>query len=688
MPRLVRPAIALALLLVLPGPGQAALSQADFQAKLDAVLKQVAAYDFGGDPATPIALAELSKATYGQPAQRRELADRLAALLSTNVPGGAKELACRQLSLIGGSGNVAAVAALLTDEKLSHMARYALERIPGPAPDEALRQALAKVKGKLLIGVIHSIGVRHDPAAVNALADRLADSDREVAAAAARALGKIPTPAATKALWGALSTASGRACPAVGEACLLCAERLAAADKRDEAIAIYDRLRSADTPKPIRRAATRGAILVRQSIDLLVEQLQSADDEMFALGLGLVRQMPAAGIAAAAARELPCLAAWRQIRLVQALADRGDKTATPAVLALAEKGDMAVRLAAIEALAKLGNVGMAVLLIQTAAGEKADLAAAAAAALANMPDRDLDVLLGRSLRDANPKIRRLAAEILGQRHSPSAADGLFGATADADKTVRQAAIKALGATVKLPDLGRLAEFLLKAPGPAERTAAEEAIAAASAGIADKDACADKLLALLAGADIEGKSALLRTLSQIGGPKALASVCAAMKDPSQEIQDVAARALSNWTTAEAMDELAAIAKDSSNQKHKVLALRGYVRQIGLSDARPDQKLGMCDKAMRLADRDDERKLVLGALGGISTPQALDRALSYLDQPGLNSEAASAAIAVAWRLLRADPAAVARAMTKVAAAAKNPGVKKRAEDLLNRAQGKGR
>jgi len=151
----------------------------------------------------------------------------------------------------------------------------------------------------------------------------------------------------------------------------------------------------------------------------------------------------------------------------------------------------------------------------------------------------------------------------------------------------------------------------------------------------------------------------------------------MKTPARRSRTWPVRALSNWTSAEAMDELAAIAKDSTNRKHKLLALRGYVRLVGLSDARPDQKLAMCDKAMKLTDRDDERKLVLGALGGIATRQALDRAVSYLDQPGLNNEAASAAIAVAWRLLRADPASVARAMTKVAAAAKNPGVKKRAE-----------
>ena len=55
------------------------------------------------------------------------------------------------------------------------MARYGLEPIPDPAVDAALRDALGKVKGRLLVGVIGSIGVRRDPKAVPALAKRLGD---------------------------------------------------------------------------------------------------------------------------------------------------------------------------------------------------------------------------------------------------------------------------------------------------------------------------------------------------------------------------------------------------------------------------------------------------------------------------------------------------------------------------------
>ena len=75
-----------------------------------------------------------------------------------------------RLSLVGTKDSVAPLAALLGDEKLSHLARYGLEPIPDPAVDDALRDALGKLKGRPLIGVIGSLGVRRDAKAIEPLA--------------------------------------------------------------------------------------------------------------------------------------------------------------------------------------------------------------------------------------------------------------------------------------------------------------------------------------------------------------------------------------------------------------------------------------------------------------------------------------------------------------------------------------
>lgn len=132
---------------------------------------------------------------FGQtvPPATKEQENKLLEVLKSDAPQKDKVDACRQLGVIGTKDAVPVLAALLADEKLSHMARYALEPIPDPAVDDALRAALGKLKGRQLVGVIGSIGVRRDAKAIDALAKLLKDPDADVAQAAARALGKIGT---------------------------------------------------------------------------------------------------------------------------------------------------------------------------------------------------------------------------------------------------------------------------------------------------------------------------------------------------------------------------------------------------------------------------------------------------------------------------------------------------------------
>ena len=70
--------------------------------------------------------------------------------------------------------------------------------------------ALDKLSGKLLSGVISSIGARRDAAAVGLLGKHLGDRDGDVVRTTAIALGRIGTVAAGKALRDALPDAKRR----------------------------------------------------------------------------------------------------------------------------------------------------------------------------------------------------------------------------------------------------------------------------------------------------------------------------------------------------------------------------------------------------------------------------------------------------------------------------------------------
>ena len=121
-------------------------------------------------------------ATHGDAAARKELETRLAAVLPTGASRAAKDFVGRKLAIIGTAESVPALAALLPDKDLSHMARYALERIPAAEAAKALRDALAKTSGAEKAGVIGSLGARRDAESIADLAALVGDSDAAIAA--------------------------------------------------------------------------------------------------------------------------------------------------------------------------------------------------------------------------------------------------------------------------------------------------------------------------------------------------------------------------------------------------------------------------------------------------------------------------------------------------------------------------
>ncbi|HWR49526.1 MAG TPA: HEAT repeat domain-containing protein, partial [Bryobacteraceae bacterium] len=167
-----------------------------------------------------------------------------------------KAIACKKLSITGGREAVAPMAALLNHPQLACYARFGLEPNPDPSVDDALRAALPKLKGKLQVGVIHSIGFRKDAKALNALSKLIDDSDAEVAGAAAAAIGMIGGLQAGKVLEAALKSTKPPVFPVAARACLLCAEGLMATN-RVRALELYTDLSSTSMPEPVRLAALR-----------------------------------------------------------------------------------------------------------------------------------------------------------------------------------------------------------------------------------------------------------------------------------------------------------------------------------------------------------------------------------------------------------------------------------------------
>jgi len=229
-------------------------------AAVDKALETLKTYDWGADRKTLDPIDQAIIATHGDAAARKALEKSLVDILAGGVSRSAQDYVCRKLRVIGTGQSVEALAALLSDEKTSHIARYALERIRNQSATAALRAALPKVSNTLKPGIIGALGVRRVKRSVPDISAYLGNSDSQIAQAAAHSLGLIATPAAAKALSEFAKKAPAAMKLPVADASLICAEQLLADGEKAQAIALYTALKGADQPAHIKVAATKGML--------------------------------------------------------------------------------------------------------------------------------------------------------------------------------------------------------------------------------------------------------------------------------------------------------------------------------------------------------------------------------------------------------------------------------------------
>ncbi|MGB2861684.1 MAG: ThuA domain-containing protein [Sedimentisphaerales bacterium] len=229
-------------------------------AELQELLGKVKTYDWGQSRLALTEVSEAVKKAHGNKAELAKVETALLGVLDSDATRAGKQFVCRELSIIGTEQSVPTLAKMLVDDETSDMARYALERIPGSAVDEALRGSLRKARGNVRIGIINSLGQRRDKGAVRNLSRILGRPDQETATAAAAALGQIADSQAAEALAEAKNKAEGKLLMVVLDAYLKCADQLVADGDKIKAMAIYKELQKEGTAKPIRTAALTGMI--------------------------------------------------------------------------------------------------------------------------------------------------------------------------------------------------------------------------------------------------------------------------------------------------------------------------------------------------------------------------------------------------------------------------------------------
>ena len=433
-----------------------------------------------------------------------------------------------------------------------------------------------------------------------------------------------------------------------------------------------------------RAAALRGMVLCDPSnrMKLLTAMLHDKELCVFAMALRVAVEMKDKQVTDVLVSEVAKLPPDRVIPVVSVLGQRGDKAALPTLLEMTKQGDLAVRVEAIQAVAEIGDASAVPVLVELIKDKDDKISRPAATALAGLPGSEVDsaivaILESRIRRSGSSCSRWPDSEEL-RRRMPA----IVKAMSDADLSVRTTAVRSYGEVASVSGIPLLVDMLVKSADDREIATYERVIGPLCAIASDKDACATTLVDALAKARPTVKVALLRTLQAVGGAGALKAVRGAVDDADKEVHAAAVRVIGEWKSADAAPVLLELAKHSSEPVDKTLALRGYLGMAMQKGVSAQDKLAICREAAPLIQREEEKRMLLGAVTGLANAETLDLIVSYLDDPAVKREAVATVMSIAEKRPKKQHAGVAKAALEkvVKVAGDDPAVRKRAEELL--------
>jgi HEAT repeat protein len=608
-------------------------------AGLDELLAQTAKWQSDTSRKPLLALFDMAVKAQASATEARANEQRFIAFLKSDATLAGKDFVCKILSITGSEASVAVLTGMLADPKTAELGRYALERIPGPAVDRALRESLAKTNGRTRIGVIDSLGVRRDAGSVTALRPLALSSQPAEASAALFALAMIGGPAAIEVLSEAQTKATKDARANAAEAYLQAANRLTASGNGAAAVPIYKTLYTGTVPGTVRAAALHGLGTAggAQAVPVLVEALHGSDGRLQAVAIGTL--MP--GSASLLIAEMPKLSEADQVRILGLLSERGDASALPAFTTALKGSSKPVRMAAIQGVGPIGNTSTVPLLTAIAAGDDTAEQTAARASLARIPGKDVDQAISDSIASAPGKLKVELIRAAGERGTTAAAPALLATARDSDNDVRRESLRSLrevGTANQIPGLVALVVTPVKSD---DRTEVVHSLAAVLRR-SDPSRIEPVRTAYSSASDMETRTALMQVMGQSGNAQVLPLLRTALKDPSADVRRASILALSGWPDTTPLPDLFETARAASDPAQQALAFRGAMQLIDLpSPSRPASATAkLLVEAMGLAKQADQKRLVLAAVAKYPVRESLDLATSYANDSEVGAEAKAA------------------------------------------------
>jgi HEAT repeat protein len=605
------------------------------------VLAELSAYNYGEPEHWKPKLIEAMKPVYYNEDAKAEVEKLMLLFLKSDAAPEAKQAIQREFSQIASKDSENDILEMLKDEKSATLALYILDNAELGNINQ-FKKIAPDATDLVKIGIINLLGNREDEKAVVLLSDLAQTKNKQIALAAISSLSKIGTAESAGALMSVSKSLPADLNSEVAEAKLKCAYKLLDKGHSNEAKNIFQELNNSSNSISVQTSALNGLFrLSDEKPAFITEQLKgTSNPELKSQIIRLVIELPENFQNGKEFFEVDNLSVQHKVQLLTILGKRKDSSIHNTILGFLKQDDAALKQAALEAIPKAGSAKDVIILAEMAAQTSGGGQALARNALNTLPGESVDAqiikLISDSQTETNIKLELIKAT--GDRKMAGASDILFNLAKSENTTLKNEAIKALGNIGNYADLDKIMELLVNSTSARERNELEGAAYLMAEKNPDISASSGILNSYLKESEDEKNiTSIISILGKLGNPEDYKEISSYYENSNAELQSAAIRAVAEWPTAQPLDDLTKIMKNTSDERQHALAVRSFLQIIEANEEMgASEKMDRLNGVNNLSNNLVEKRMVISAYSRMRTAESLQQLVQLMNSTEIRRE----------------------------------------------------
>lgn len=510
----------------------------------------------GSDLKARYALSSLANYTAGVGSEpdKQIFESALLVEIKKDRPIEVKGFLLEQLILTGSDRSVPVLESLLAHERLFNDALKVLLTVNTASAAEAIRNTVPSVNGEQKIAMIKALGEFEDKSATEQLMEFAASDEWPIKRMSLSALANIGDPGLSRYYEEAIREYEGFRESEIVSYYLQYANRLANEGFTDESNTIAEYFLQSDFSEHIKNSALqiRFHLYGEDILDDLLETAQFSEPLRAKSALVMINSLEESDVTEQIVDALESVRESNKIYFIEALGERGDKSAASTLRSLTGDTNNEIRIAALYSLYQLeGSIdpGLVIMALNDLQSDEDVLRVEEL--LLQLESENIVNTIADALPDASLKAKPVLIQLLTVRLADQYRDQVRTELDTDDENVRIAAYEYLGSLGVEEDAGTLFNLMGKNVSDEEQSVLQDAFASV-VNRSFSDADRNDLIGQYYSEGTTGQKAqLIQAVTKIEGIDNAETLSRGLNHENREVQFATIQSLSEWNSADAL-----------------------------------------------------------------------------------------------------------------------------------------